>query len=265
MLPGLLLRYAGDRHSGADATPGPAADRAANGRAGVDRQNHAAAARQRPPFARSAACLTLFQSSVQTHSLLPSGRYQHGKNPMAILDLRTVSRGAVALTALAFAPLLATHAAAAGYHVGSLQITQTWARATPQGADSGAAYMTVTNTGAKPEKLSCVSSPASAKCQIHEMSMDNGVMKMREVEGGLNVKPGETITFKPGGYHLMLVDLKAPLQQGKSVDATLKVDNGGTAEIEFPIAAIGAPAPGASAGGGMQMQMQSSGAMMQMK
>jgi copper(I)-binding protein len=182
---------------------------------------------------------------------------------MPILNSRTASRGLIALTALAFTAPLASHAAAAGYHVGSLQISQTWARATPQGADSGAAYMTVTNTGAKAEKLSCVSSPASAKCQIHEMSMDNGVMKMREVEGGLNVKPGETITFKPGGYHLMLVDLKAPLQQGKSVDATLKVDNGGTAEVEFPIAAIGAPAPGASAGGGMQMQ--SSGAMMQMK
>jgi len=160
------------------------------------------------------------------------------------------------LASLAFAPVIAGPAAAADFHVGSLQITQTWARATPQGADSGAAYMTVTNTGAKPERLSCVSSEASAKCQIHEMSMDNGVMKMREVMGGLEIKPGETVTFKPGGYHLMLVDLKARLQQGKTVEATLKVDNGGTAQVAFPIAAIGAPAPGATASGGMQMQMQ---------
>jgi periplasmic copper chaperone A len=83
-------------------------------------------------------------------------------------------------------------------------------------------------------------------------------MKMRPVEGGLEVKPGETVTLKPGGYHLMLLGLKAPLQQGKTVAATLKVDNGGTAQVEFPIGAIGAPAPGATAGGG-QMMMQGSG------
>ncbi len=114
--------------------------------------------------------------------------------------------------------------------------------------------MTVTNTGTRPERLSCVSSDASAKCQIHEMIMDNGVMKMRPVEGGLEIKPGETVTLKPGGFHVMLVDLKAPLQQGKTLEATLKTDDGGTVQVEFPIAAIGAPAPGATAGGGMKMQ-----------
>jgi copper(I)-binding protein len=88
------------------------------------------------------------------------------------------------------------------------------------------------------------------------MTMDGGVMKMRPVEGGLEIKPGETVTLKPGGYHVMLTGLKAPLQQGKTLEATLKVDNGGTAQIEFPIAAIGAPAPGATAGGQMMMQGQ---------
>ncbi len=79
------------------------------------------------------------------------------------------------------------------------------------------------------------------------MTMDNGVMKMRPVEGGLRIKPGETVTLKPGGYHMMLVDLKAQLQQGKTVEATLKVDNGAKVQVEFPIAAIGAPAPGTAA------------------
>ncbi len=64
--------------------------------------------------------------------------------------------------ALALRPVLAGHAAAADYKVGSLQITQPWARATPKGADSGAAYMTVTNTGTTAERLSCVSSDAAA-------------------------------------------------------------------------------------------------------
>jgi periplasmic copper chaperone A len=167
---------------------------------------------------------------------------------------RTTSRGIAALAALSFAQFLADHAAAADYQVGSLQITQPWARATPKGADSGAAYMTVTNRGTRPERLSCISSDASAQCQIHEMIMDNGVMKMRPVVGGLEIKPGETVTLQPGGFHVMLVDLKAPLQQGKTVEATLKVDDGGTVQVEFPVAAIGAPAPGATAGGGMNMQ-----------
>jgi periplasmic copper chaperone A len=181
---------------------------------------------------------------------------------MHLFNLIPLSRGVTALVVLSFAPFLAGPAVAADYHVGSLQISQAWARATPKGADTGAAYMTVTNTGAKPERLSCLSSDAAAKCQIHQMSMDNGVMKMREIKGGVEVKPGETVTFKPGGYHVMLVDLKAPLVRGKMVAATLQVDTGATAQVEFPIAAIGAPAPGATAGGGMQMQGPG---MMQMK
>jgi copper(I)-binding protein len=114
--------------------------------------------------------------------------------------------------------------------------------------------LTVTNHGSTPERLSCVSSDAAAQCQIHEMAVDNGIMKMRPVQGGLEVKPGETVTFKPGGYHVMLVDLKAPLQQGKTVEATLKTDTGASVQVEFPIAAIGAPAPGTSASDGMHMQ-----------
>jgi copper(I)-binding protein len=188
---------------------------------------------------------------------------------MQILNWRTTARGIAALAALSFAQLAAGHVAAAEYKVGSLEITQPWARATPKDASTGAAYLTVTNTGTTAEHLNCVSSDAAAKCQIHEMSMDNGVMKMRPVEGGLPVKPGESITLKPGGFHIMLVDLKAPLQQGKSVEATFKVDAGESVQVAFPIAAIGAPAPGSTAGGGMQMngpgmQMQGSGGMMQM-
>jgi periplasmic copper chaperone A len=172
---------------------------------------------------------------------------------MHTLNWRAAAIGTV-LAALSLTAVPPGRAATAEYHVGSLQITQPWARATPQGADSGAAYMTVTNTGSRAERLSCVSSNASGKCQIHEMTMQGGIMKMRPVVGGLAIKPGQTVTFKPGGYHVMLVGLKAPLQQGKTVEATLKVDNGGTVQVEFPIAAIGAPAPGATAGGGMRMQ-----------
>ena len=160
--------------------------------------------------------------------------------------------GAVALLAAQMAG--AQLARAADYDVGSIHISQPWSRATPKGAASGAGYMTVTNKGTAPDRVSCVSSDASAQCQIHTMTMEDGVMKMRPVEGGLEILPGQTITLKPGGFHIMLLDLKHPLEQGQSVKATLKFDHAGTVDVEYPIAGIGAPAPGAAdAGGGGTM------------
>ena len=179
---------------------------------------------------------------------------------MTNLAVKVTCYSFAALT-LALAPFSSGAALAADYDVGSIHISQPWARATPKGASSGAAYMTITNKGSTPDRVSCVSSDISAQCQIHSMTMDNGVMKMRPVEGGLQIKPGETVTLKPSGFHLMLVDLKQPLQQGKTAEATLKFENAGTVKVEFPIAAIGAAAPGAPAGGGMMMDH---GGMMQM-
>lgn len=169
------------------------------------------------------------------------------------VDARTFSRGVAAMFALAVAQCAAPAAQAADYDVGPIHIAQPWARATPKGAVAGAAYMTITNTGKTPDKVNCVSSDASAQCQIHTMSMDNGVMKMRPVEGGLEIKPGETVTLAPGGLHMMLVNLKHPLEAGQSVMATLKFDNAGAVDVTYPIAAIGAAAPGAPAGGGTMM------------
>jgi len=167
-----------------------------------------------------------------------------------------------AALSLTLAQLATTPASAADYNVGEIHISQPWARATPKGAANGAAYMTVINNGKTPDRLSCVSSDASAECQIHSMKMENGVMKMRPVEGGLDIAPGETVTFKPGGFHIMFVDLKHPLQEGREVDAKLKFENAGTIEVAYPVAAIGAPAPGAAGSGGSMMQ---GGGMMQMQ
>jgi periplasmic copper chaperone A len=152
---------------------------------------------------------------------------------------------------VAWAPL----AQAADYDVGSIHISQPWSRATPKGASSGAGYMTITNKGSAPDTVNCVSSDSSAQCQIHTMTMDGGVMKMRPVEGGLEIKPGETVTLKPGGLHIMLLDLKHPLEAGQNLKATLKFDHAGTVDVEYPIAGIGAPAPGAADAGGGSMMM----------
>jgi periplasmic copper chaperone A len=182
---------------------------------------------------------------------------------------------AFAITTVQFAVLLtavAPAAAAGDYDVGAIHISQPWSRATAKGASTGAGYMTITNKGTAPDKVSCVADDASAQCEIHSMTMEGGVMKMRPVEGGLEIKPGESIMLKPGGYHVMFRELKHPLEQGAAVKATLKFEHAGTVEVDYPVLAIGAAAPGASAGGTMMhdsgggMNMQGSGGgMMQMK
>lgn len=178
------------------------------------------------------------------------------------LALTALLAGAAALSAALELPA----AAASDYDVGSIHISQPWSRATPKGAASGAGYMTLTNKGTVPDRVSCVSDDASTQCQIHTMTMEGGVMKMRPVEGGLEIKPGESVMLKPGGNHMMFLSLKHPLEQGGMVKATLKFDHAGTIDVEYPVLAIGAPAPDASAGGSMQgsggaMHMQGQGGM----
>jgi periplasmic copper chaperone A len=180
---------------------------------------------------------------------------------MTSIARTTIARGYAAAIALTLTQIAASAAQAADYDVGSIHISQPWARATPKGASAGAAYMTITNNGKTPDKVSCVSSDASAACQIHTMTMDNGVMAMRPVDGGLEIKPGETVTLKPGGFHVMLENLKHPLEQGNMVKATFKFDIAGTVDIDYPIAAIGAAAPGVPAGGGTMMMQGPGGGM----
>ena len=142
---------------------------------------------------------------------------------------------AAALLVFAGAALLAGPAAAADYKIGSLDVTQPWARATPKGASTGAAYMTVTNSGSQAARLSCASTVVAATCQIHEMAMSNGVMRMRPVEGGLEIKPGQTVTLKPGGYHVMLMDLSTDLVAGSTIELDLVFEHAGTVAVQAAI------------------------------
>jgi copper(I)-binding protein len=179
-------------------------------------------------------------------------------SPPGALAILTVLAGSAG-----FYANMACRAAAADYDVGSIHISQPWSRATPKGASSGAGYMTLTNRGSAPDKVSCVSDDASAQCQIHSMTMDGGVMKMRPVEDGLEIKPGESVTLKPGGNHMMFLSLKHPLEQGQTVKVRLKFDHAGTIELDYPVLAIGAPAPGASAAGSMDSGSGMQGGSMQ--
>jgi copper(I)-binding protein len=167
---------------------------------------------------------------------------------MRSFDWKNICCASAAGLAVALPQISTAPAQAADYDVGSIHITAPWARATPKGASSGAAYITIAHKGTVPDRVTCMSSDVSAACQIHTMAMERGVMKMRPVEGGLEIKPGETVTLKASGLHLMLMDLKRPLEQGKVVEATLQFEKAGTIKIEFPVAAIGAAAPGTPAG-----------------
>jgi periplasmic copper chaperone A len=97
------------------------------------------------------------------------------------------------------------------FQLGSLVIDQPWSRATLKGATTGAGYLTIKNTGSTPDRLVSATLSGATTAQIHEMTMDNGVMKMREVSGGLEIKPGETAALQPQGYHIMFTGLKEPL------------------------------------------------------
>ncbi len=155
--------------------------------------------------------------------------------------IRTISVVATALSILAGA------ATAAEYTAGDIEISGPWARATPRGAEVAGAYMTVTNKGTTVDRLVAGSSPAAARLEFHTMSMEQGVMKMRPAQGGIELKPGATVVFKPAAFHIMLVGLKAPLKQGQHVKATLQFEKAGKVDIEYVVEAMGAngPAPAA--------------------
>jgi copper(I)-binding protein len=146
------------------------------------------------------------------------------------------------MKSLLLAGILALVAGAAvshEYKAGTLEIKHPWARATPKGAAVGGGYMTIINKGTAPDRLVGFSSPVAGKFEIHEMSMDNGVMKMRPIAGGIEIKPGQTVEFKPGSYHLMFVGLKQPFEQGKNVKGTLEFERAGKLEVEYVVEAIG--------------------------
>jgi len=145
--------------------------------------------------------------------------------------------------------LAATAASAHEYKAGSIEIKHPWSRATPKGATVAGGYMKLINTGTTPDRLVGGSTEVAGKFEIHEMSMDNGVMKMRPISGGVEIKPGQTVEFKPGGYHLMFVGISQPVEQGKRVKGTLEFEKAGKVDVEYAVEAIGASPKGEPAGG----------------
>ena len=95
------------------------------------------------------------------------------------------------------------------------------------------------NTGTEPDRLIGGSTANAGKFEIHESAMEGGVMKMRPLPKGIEIKPGQTVELKPGSYHLMFVGLKAPFEKGKRVKGTLQFEKAGTVEVEYAVEAAG--------------------------
>lgn len=147
--------------------------------------------------------------------------------------------------ALALVATLAVPAFAQDTRKGSITAADAWSRATAPRASVGAGYVTIRNSGTQPDRLISATSPRAARVEIHTMSLDNGIMRMRQLSNGLEVPAGGEALLAPGGNHIMLIGLKAPLKEGERVPATLRFARAGTIKVHFKVAAAGAPGPGA--------------------
>ena len=149
----------------------------------------------------------------------------------------------VLIAALA-AVLLASSALAHEYKLGPLVINHPWSRATPKGAAVAGGYMTITNSGTAPDRLIGGASEVAQRLEVHEMRMEGGVMKMRELTDGLEILAGATVELKPGAYHVMLQNLSRQLTKGERVKASLSFEKAGKIDIEFAVEAVGAAPAG---------------------
>lgn len=144
----------------------------------------------------------------------------------------------LALTLFLYGPAAAL---AHEFKVGQIEIDHPYARAMLPGAKVGGGYLSITNAGTD-DRLVAVATARAASAQLHEMKMDGGIMVMRELKDGVAVPAGATVELKPGGYHVMFMNVAEPFKEGETIEATLTFEKAGTVEVEFAV--------GPAAGGG---------------
>lgn len=174
--------------------------------------------------------------------------------------LRRIAAALVAVSSFSLAPALASdehrnhdatvikaqhshNPAPTSVKIGTLVIEAPWTRATPAGAKVAGGYMSITNSGTAPDRLIGGSFPLAGRFEVHEMAVSNGVMTMRELAKGLEIAPGARIDLKPGGLHVMFMDLKSQVREGQPIKGTLIFEKAGTVEVEYRVTPIGARAP----------------------
>lgn len=138
-------------------------------------------------------------------------------------------------------------AAPASVTVGPLTLSGAFTRATLPNAPVGGGYVTIANAGSEADRLVSASSPVAEMVQLHQMKMEGEVMKMNEVEGGIEIPAGGTVTLAPGGLHIMFMGLKERFVEGGKVPVTLTFEKAGEVTIELDVGGIAAGAPATDA------------------
>ena len=142
-----------------------------------------------------------------------------------------------------FIAILAAPAGAQDFRIGSLAVSQPWLRATPSGTKVGGGYLTITNSGTQSDRLLGASLPGAGHAEVHEMKSVEGVVQMRPLSNGLEIKPGQTLKLEPGGYHFMFMGLERPFKEGDMLKGQLRFERSGALDVEFKVESMAAQAP----------------------
>jgi len=162
--------------------------------------------------------------------------------------MKTILLAAIAAFALAtpaFAHMGMVHdgcAAGQTFTAGDISVTGAFSRATLPQAKSAGGFMVITNAGTEPDRLIGASTENAQLTQVHQMRMEGDVMKMNEVEGGLEIPAGGSVTLEPGGYHVMLMGLVQPLKADECLALTLRFEKAGELPVQLNIGATDADA-----------------------
>lgn len=187
-------------------------------------------------------------ASVAWDELASDGQNPHAlEHPAPVLTVTAAGGGDHAMGAMDMGAAVGApggmDTAGTPVTVGDLEISGAFARATLPNAPVGGGYLTITNKGATDDRLVSLSTPAAGKAQVHEMKMDGDVMKMNELEGGLVIPAGQSVSLAPGGYHLMFMELAGPFIEGQSIAVTLTFEKAGSVEVQIPVGSPAAKGP----------------------
>jgi periplasmic copper chaperone A len=145
--------------------------------------------------------------------------------------MRHLTVGIAALALMTLAASVQAH----DYKVGALNLDHPWARPTPPAAPVAGGYVAITNTGGAPDRLLHVESDLSTSAQVHDSSVVDGIARMRPLDGGLAIEPGQTVRLEPGGMHIMFMKPARRLVEGARFSAVLTFENAGAVTVEFTV------------------------------
>lgn len=149
-------------------------------------------------------------------------------------------RTAAIAVLLFFAVNLPLSAAAHGYSIGELVIHHPWSRATAPSAKVAAGYLVIENKGREADRLISATFSSSATVELHDMAVEGGVMRMRELPLGIDIPAGGKVELKPGGLHMMFMGLSAGLKEGENIKGLLVFEKAGRLNVDFKVESIGA-------------------------